>query len=404
MPLTDIAVRKAAPADKQYRLGDSAGTYLEVQPSGAKYWRLRYRFDQKQKTLALGVYPAVGLKDAREARDAARALLGKGVDPGAARAATKSSRGTAAANSFESIAREWHRKFSADLSESHAARNLRRLEAHVFPYFGRIPIADVDAPTILDALQRVEARGNLETAHRLRSIIGQAFRYAIATGRATRDPSADLRGAIPPKPVRHYAAIIDPEQLGLTLRTIHGYTGNPVVEAALKLSPYLFQRPGEQRLAEWSEFDLDGATWEIPPSRMKRTKEGKANGAGHVVPLARQVVDILRDLHRLTGTGRHAFPSVRGDARPISDGTLSAALRLMGFDAQTITPHGWRATARTLSVEALGFPAEVVEMQLAHCVRDSLGRAYNRTQWLEKRRGLMQAWADYLDHLRESAK
>lgn len=190
--------------------------------------------------------------------------------------ATKSSRGNAVSNSFESIAREWHRKFSADLSESHAARNLRRLEAHVFPYFGQIPIMGVDAPTILDALQRVEARGNLETAHRLRSIIGQAFRYAIATGRATHDPSADLRGAIPPKPVRHYAAIIDPEQLGVTLRTIHGYTGNPVVEAALKLSPYLFQRPGEQRLAEWSEFDLDGATWEIPPSRMKRTKQGKA--------------------------------------------------------------------------------------------------------------------------------
>ncbi|VVE00971.1 integrase [Pandoraea iniqua] len=403
MPLTDIAVRKANPTEKPYRLGDAAGMYLEVQPSGAKYWRLRYRFDGKQKTLALGVYPVVSLKDARDARDDARGLLGRGIDPGAARAATKATRGAAASNSFEAIAREWHRKFSADLSASHAARNLRRLESHVFPYFGEQTITAVDAPTILAALQKVEERGNLETAHRLRSIIGQVFRYAIATARATRDPSADLRGAIPPKPVKHYAAIIDPAELGKTLKVIHTYQGSPVVEAALKLAPYLFQRPGEQRLAEWVEFDLDGSTWEIPPSRMKRTKEGKASGAAHIVPLARQVVDVLRDLHTLTGHGNHVFPSVRGDVRPISDGTLATALKLMGFDSQTITPHGWRATARTLAVEALGFPAEVVEMQLAHSVRDSLGRAYNRTQWLDKRRELMQAWADYLDRLRLAA-
>lgn len=403
MALTDAEIRRSAGRDKKYKITDSGGMYLEVHPNGSKYWRLKYRFGGKEKQLALGVYPDVGLKDARERRDAAKKRLGEGVDPGAARQAEKLTRHANAENSFEAVAREWHEKFSSDLSASHAIRQLRRLEVHVFPYLGGRPVSSIETPEVFPVLERIEKTGHIETAHRVKSIIGQVMRYAVATSRAKRDPTPDLRGAIKPAPVRHHAAIVDPEALGPFLRAIHAYPNSPIVAASLKLSPLVFQRPGELRLAQWKEFDLDDAIWEIPSDRMKRKKEGKEYGPSHLVPLSRQAVEILRGLRAMTGHGKHVFPSVRGDMRPMSDGTIGSAFRLMGIDSDTAVPHGWRATARTLATERLGFPAEIVEMQLAHEVRDSLGRAYNRTQWLDKRRELMQTWADYLDELRQKS-
>ena len=400
MALTDVEARKSSPREKQYRLADSGGMYLEVKPSGAKYWRLKYRFAGKEKVLALGVYPTVSLKDARAKRDAAKKLLADGVDPGAAKQAEKRTLRLNAENSFEAIAREWHAKFSPELSESHAKRNLRRLEAHAFPWLGGRPIADIEPPEVLEVLQRIERKGTIETAHRVRVLIGQVMRYAVATGRARRDIAADLRGAIPPAAVKHHAAVTDPKQIGALLRAIDGYEGTAVVSAALRLAPLVFQRPGELRQAEWQEFDLDAALWTVPAARMKRKKAGKEFGPDHLVPLSTQAVDILRELHALTGRGRYVFPSLRGPQRPMSDMALSAAFKRMGFDSETALPHGWRATARTLAVEALHVPAEIVELQLSHEVRDSLGRAYNRTQWLDRRRDLMQRWADYLTELK----
>ncbi|WP_423193002.1 tyrosine-type recombinase/integrase [Cupriavidus sp. H18C2] len=400
MPLTDVEVRKTQPTEKQFRLADGGGMYLEVKPSGAKYWRLKYRFAGKEKVLALGVYPTVSLKDARAKRDAAKKLLADGVDPGAAKQAEKRTLRLNAENSFEAIAREWHAKFSPDLSESHAKRNLRRLEGHVFPWAGGRPIIDIEPPEILDILQRIERKGTIETAHRVRVLIGQVMRYAVATGRARRDVTADLRGALPPPKVKHHAAVTDPKQIGALLRAIEAYEGTAVVTAALRLAPLLFQRPGELRQAEWVEFDLEAALWTVPASRMKRKRAGKEFGPDHLVPLSTQAIAILRDLHALTGRGKYALPSLRGPQRPMSDMALSAAFKRMGFDSDTALPHGWRATARTLAVEVLGVPAEIVELQLSHEVRDSLGRAYNRTQWIDQRRQLMQRWADYLDCLK----
>lgn len=402
MSLTNTAIQSAKATDKPQKLFDGNGLFLLIAPSGGKWWRLKYRFGGKEKLLSLGTYPEVSLKDARERRDAARKLLADGVDPGDARKAEKRTARLNAENSFEAIAREWHTKFSPDLSESHAKRNLRRLEVHVFPWLGGRPIANIEPPEVLDVLHRIEKKGTLETAHRVRVVIGQVMRYAIATGRATRDVSADLRGAIPPAKVRHHAAVTDPKQIGGLLRAIEGYEGTAVVTAALRLAPLLFQRPGELRQAEWAELDLDGAMWTVPSARMKRKKAGKEFGPDHLVPLSKQAVAILQELQVITGQGRFVFPSLRSPQRPMSDMALSAAFKRMGFDSDTALPHGWRATARTLAVEALSVPAEIVELQLSHEVRDSLGRAYNRTQWLDQRRDLMQRWADYLDSLKTS--
>lgn len=402
MPLTYAAIQSAKATAKQQKLFDGNGLYLLIPPSGGKWWRLKYRFGGKEKLLSLGTWPEVPLKEARERREAARKQLADGIDPGAARKAEKRTKRLNAENSFEAIAREWHHKFSPDLSKSHASRNLRRLEIHVFPWLGGRPIADVEPPEVLEVLQRIERKGTIETAHRVRVLIGQVMRYAIATGRASRDVSVDLRGALPPAAVRHHAAITEPKQLSGLLRAIDGYEGTTVVTAALRLAPLLFQRPGELRQAEWEEFDLVGAMWTIPSGRMKRKKAAKEFGPDHLVPLSTQAVAILRELNLLTGRGRFVFPSLRGPSRPMSDMALSAAFKRMGFGSETALPHGWRATARTLAVEVLSVPAEVVEMQLAHGVRDSLGRAYNRTQWLDQRRELMQRWADYLDQLKRA--
>ncbi|TDR04338.1 tyrosine-type recombinase/integrase [Paraburkholderia silvatlantica] len=404
MSLTDLAIRNAESREKPYRLADAAGMYLEITPAGGKYWRLKYRFGGKEKRLALGVYPETGLKQARERRDAARQQLSQGVDPSVARKAEKQARLVSGANTFEAVAREWHLKFSPELSESHAARNLRRLEKHAFPYIGARPIADLIPADLLPVLQRIEKTGHIETAHRVRVLIGQVMRYAVSTQRAQRDIAADLRDALPPAQVKHHAAVTEPVALGALLRAVDGYSGTATVTAALRLAPLVFQRPGELRQAEWTEFDLDAAMWTVPAARMKRRKAAKESGPDHLVPLSRQAVAILRDLYLLTGRGRFCFPSLRGGDRCMSDMAMSGAFKRMGIDSDTALPHGWRATARTLAVEALGTPPEVIELQLSHEVRDPLGRAYNRVKWLDARRDLMQKWADYMDELKRGAK
>lgn len=408
MPLTDTTIRNTKAADKPVKLFDGGGLFLLITPAGQRYWRLKYRIAGKEKLLALGVYSTgkkgVSLAMARKLRDEARAKLEAGIDPGEAKKAAKRTQRLNAENSFEAVAREWHAKYAPSWSEGHAARLLRRLEVDAFPWIGGKPMADLAPPDVLDVLRRVEKRGALETAHRLHANIGQACRYGVATGRAPRDVTADLRGALPPVQVEHMASITDPKQVAELLRAIDGYQGTFPVACALRLSPLLFQRPGELRFAAWEEFDLDGATWEIPSERMKRTKQGKAAGGAHIVPLSSQAVSILRELRALTGTGRLVFPSVRTKDRPMSDNTVNGALRRLGYDGDTMTGHGFRAMARTILDEVLGVPAAIVEAQLAHAVKDPLGRAYNRTAHLPQRRKMMQQWADYLDQLKVGAQ
>jgi integrase len=404
MPLTDTTIRNTKPAEKPIKLFDGGGLFLLVTPAGQRYWRLKYRAAGKEKLLALGVYPDVTLAVARRKRDEAREKMAAGIDPAEAKKAEKRSARLSAENSFEAVAREWHAKYGPTWSASHGARLLRRLEVDAFPWIGGKPIADLAPPDVLDVLRRVEKRGALETAHRLHANIGQVCRYAVATGRAPRDVTADLRGALPPVQQEHMAAITDPKQVAELLRAIDGYQGTFPVLCALRLAPLLFQRPGELRAAEWGEFDLDAGVWEIPSDRMKRTKQGKASGGAHIVPLPSQAIAVLRELHALTGNSRFLFPSVRTKDRPMSDNTVNSALRRLGYDGDTMTGHGFRAMARTILDEGLGVPAAIIEAQLAHAVKDPLGRAYNRTAHLQQRREMMQRWANYLEQLKAGAQ
>ena len=409
MPLTDAAIRSAKAASKPVRLFDSGGLYLEVAPSGGKWWRLKYRIDGREKRLSLGIYPDVplaGRKDketgiwidgAREKRDKARQLLAEGIDPSSHRKAVKKARADRAENSFEAVAREWHRKFSAQWTVSHGEKNLRALERDVFPWLGPRPISDLAAPDLLKVLRRIEGRGAADTAHRVRQISGQVFRYAIATGRCERDPSADLRGALAPVRSTHLAALTEPKAIGGLLRAIDGYSGHLVTKCALRLAPLVFVRPGELRTAEWQDIDLDRAEWTIPADKMKMRQ-------AHLVPLSKQSVEILRELQPLTGQGRYVFPSARSASRPMSNNAVLAALRRMGIAKDEMTGHGFRAMARTVLDEVLNVRPDFIEHQLAHAVQDPLGRAYNRTAHLAERRKMMQLWADYLDRLREGAK
>jgi integrase len=403
--LSDTQIRTTRPGERPVRLYDERGLYIEITPSGGRWWRFKYRFAGKEKLLSMGTYPDTGLKAAREKRDRARALLAEGVDPSATRLAEKASRANVVLNSFEAVAREWHATIHvAQVSAAHAARTLIRLEQDVFPWLGGLSVDDIKPPQLLQTMRRIEARGAIETAHRALQACGQVFRYAIATGRAERDPTPDLRGALKPVLVRHMPAITDPKRVGELLRAIESYKGMPITRAALQLAPLVFVRPGELRKAEWVEFDLDVAQWRIPAERMKRTKQEKLSGAAHVVPLSRQAMAIVRDLHPLTGHGRYLFPSPRTGERPMSDNGVLSALRRMGFPGDEMTGHGFRAMARTLLAERLNVDEAVIEAQLAHAVRDSLGRAYNRTGFLEQRRRMLQTWADYLDKLRDDAE
>ena len=403
--LTDVTIRNAKPGVKAIRMADGGGLYLEVAPTGGKLWRWKFRFGGKEKRLSVGTYPETGLRDARARRDEARKQLAAGIDPSAARKAEKASRVAESAGSFEAVAREWHAAVHVHkVSAGHAARTLIRLAQDVFPWIGATPIADIKAQLLLQTLRRIESRGAIETAHRAKQACGQVFRYAIATGRAEADPSSGLTDALKPVQVEHMPAITDPKRVGELLRAIEGYEGMPVTRAALQLAPLLFVRPGELRKAEWSEFDLDAGEWRIPAERMKRSKQDKANGVPHLVPLPTQATAILSDLHPLTGHGRYVFPSARTGERPMSDNAVLSALRRMGFPKDEMTGHGFRAMARTMLAERLGVDESVIEAQLAHAVSGALGRAYNRTQFAEQRRSMMQAWAGYLDQLRKGGE
>jgi len=393
MTLTDVAIRRAKPTDKTQRLFDGGGMYLELSPAGGKWWRLKYRFGGKEKRLSLGTYPDTGLADAREKRDAARKLLAAGVDPGEQRKATKAAGNERAANSFEVIAREWHAKQSVMWVDLHASRIMLRMENDVFPWLGSRPIADIPAKDFLTTVNRIVNRGATESAHRVLQNCGQVMRYAIATGRADRNPVADLRGALPPVKQTHHASIIEPQAIGGLLRAMDAYNGSLVTKCALRLAPLLFVRPGELRQAEWAEFDLDGGQWNIPAEKMKMRES-------HLVPLAPQAVAILRELHPLTGRGRYVFPSARSPQRPMSNNAVLSALRRMGYATDEMSGHGFRAMARTVLDEVLHFRPDYIEHQLAHAVKDPNGRAYNRTAHLAERRKMMQAWADFLDSLR----
>lgn len=395
-PLSDIKVRTAKPKGNDYKIFDGGGLFLLVTPSGGKLWHFKYRFDKKEKKLTLGAYPEISLADAREQRDKARRQLANSIDPGEARKAQRAAQVASCENSFEVVAREWHKKFSTNWATSHAVTTLSRLQRDVFPWIGSRPINEVKAPDILMALRRVESRGALESARRLRIICGQVFRYAVATGRTERDPTADLRGALPPVKERHLAAVIEPAQAGELLRAIDGYKGSFVTRCALRLAPLLFVRPGELRHAEWTEIDLDESVWNIPASKMKMKEP-------HLVPLSKQAVEILREIQPLTGTSRYVFPSARSNARPMSSNAILCALRRMGYTKDEMTGHGFRAMARTILDEVLQIRPDFIEHQLAHAVRDPNGRAYNRTAHLVERRKMMQKWSNYLDGLKASA-
>ena len=394
--LSDTAIRKVKSAATPMKMRDGGGLYLLVKPDGARWWRWDYRrpVTGKRNTLSLGIYPDVSLADARERHAAARKLLANGIDPGEQRKAEKAATSERVANTFGAIAREWWAKREKEIAAGTAKRELRLMELYLLPYIGESPIADIAAPALLAALRKPESSGKVETAHRARSLAGQVFRYAIATGRAERNPAADLIGALETPKGEHFASVTEPSEIGPLLRALHGYDGTPVVAAALKLAPMVFTRPGELRQARWADIDLDTAEWRYTASK---------TGTPHVVPLATQAVAILRELHLLTGRGEYVFPSARGRDRPMSDAAILAAMRRMGIEADTMTGHGFRAMARTVLDEVLGYRPDYIEHQLAHAVRDPNGRAYNRTAHLPERRKMMQGWADYLDSLRTDA-
>lgn len=391
MSLTDTAIRNAKPQSKPYKMTDGRGMYLLVNKAG-KYFRIDYRFAGKRKTLALGVYPEVKLAEARVKRDEARKMITNGIDPCQARKVQKSILIEQSKNSFEAIAREWHGKYASNWADSHAKKIIRRFELYIFPWLGSRSIAEITPPELLAVLRKIESKGILETAHRAQQNCGQVFRYAIATGRAERDPSADLRGALTPAKHRRLATITDPKKIGELLRAIDGYEGTPVAKSALKLAPLVFVRPGELRHAEWEEVDFEKAEWRIPAEKMKMKDP-------HIVPLSTQAVDILDEIQPITGKGRYVFPSIRTHSRPMSNNTVLAALRRMGYAKDEMSGHGFRAMASTLLHEQ-GWLSDIIERQLAHAERNSIKAAYNYAKHLPERRKMMQDWADYLDDLK----
>ena len=388
--LTATAVTQAKPKPKPYSLSDGGGMYLLVNAT-AKYWRYDYRFAGKRKTLALGVYPATSLKQAREKHQRARENLANGIDPSAHKKATSAATHAALANSFELLAIEWS-KTRIKKSDGTEKRQNALLEKDLLPHLGKRPIADIKAPELLKTLRKIESRGAIETAHRAKRLAGQIFRYAVATGRAERDPSVDLKDALTQPTKSHFKSITEPAEVGPLIAAINNYQATPVVMAALKLTPLLFCRPGELRHLEWTEVNFAEARIEIPASKMKMSEP-------HIIPLASQAIAILEELQPITGRGKYVFPSARGASRPLSENGVRTALRTLGYTNDQISPHGFRAMARTILDEILSFPVDWIEHQLAHSVTDANGRAYNRTKHLPQRKKMMQVWADYLDGL-----
>jgi integrase len=403
--LTDVQCKNAVcPPDKpRARLADSGGLYLEVSPAGSKRWFLKYRNAGKEYRMALGSYPIVGLTAARRARDTAKLQKAGGTDPIQARKLEKLRAVNPAGDTFKIVTLEWLDKQEPLWSEAYAVRAKRQFERDLFPWLGERRMAEIEPVELLATLRKVEERGALETAERDMMMARQVWRYGVATGRVNRDITADLKGALQPYRSKHFAAIIDPGQLGELLRAIKAYKGGPIVRAALQLAPMLFQRPGELRGATWAEIDLEAALWTIPAARMKRSKDGKENGQPHFVPLPNQAIRILETLKPYTKSTGFVFPSERQRTKPISENSVRSALMIMGYDSDKHTWHGFRATARTLLAERLEFDPLVIEAQLAHAVRDANGRAYNRTTYLKQRQDMMQLWADYLDKLATGA-
>jgi integrase len=401
MPLSDTAIRKAKSAEKVQRLFDGGGMYLEISPAGGKWWRLKYRFGGKEKRLSLGTYPDTGLADAREKRDAARKLLAQGIDPGIQRKAEKVAGEERAGNSFEVIAREWLGVKQPEWTSGQYAKERDRLENHAFPRIGGKPIAEIGVADIRPLLAHLVNQGHIEQSHRLRHQLSRVFRFAVATERAERDPAADLRDTLPARNPKNHPTITDPAQVGELMRAIEGFTGTFSVKCALKLAPLWFCRPGEIRMAEWTHFDLDSEhpAYAVPPANRKLKKAAKENPTTppHVVPLSWQALEILRELHKLTGHQRYLFPGARDPRRHMSDGAINAALARIGYKG-IITGHGFRHMARTLLGE-MGWNPEALERQLSH-KEPGVSGVYNKAQHLPERRKVMQAWADYLDSLR----
>lgn len=391
MPLTDSVIRNAKPKEKPYKLTDGRGLYLLVNKSG-RYFRWDYRFGGKRKTLALGVYPDIKLKEVREKHEDLRRLLANNIDPMEYKKQVRAKIHTETINSFEAVAREWFIKNKPVWTEKHAQTIISRLENNIFPWLGDTATSSITAPMLLESLRRIEDRGAVETAHRVKQICGQVFRYAIATGRGERDPSADLKGALPPTKPKHMATITSPGKVGELMRAIDSYRGNLITRCALKFAPLTFVRPGELRHAEWDEINLDEAVWKIPAEKMKMRSV-------HIVPLSKQAISVLDEIKPLTGNGKYVFPSLRSGSRPMSDNTILAALRRMGYAKEEMTGHGFRGMSSTLLHEK-GWATDVIERQLAHAESNSVKAAYNHAQHLPERKKMMQWWADYLDDLK----
>jgi integrase len=398
MALSDTSIRNAKPAEKAYKLYDSGGLFIQITPNGGKWWRLKYRFNDKEKLLSLGTYPEVSLASAREKRDTARTLLANDppVDPSEKRKANKAESKINAANNFELVAREWWQSHMKGKAESHKQKVIRRFELYLFPWIGNKAIATITAPQILEVIKRIEKLNKLETAHRTLQAAGQVFRYAVQNGFTLRDVTADLKGALPPTSVKHMAAFTEPKQIAELLRAIDSFNGTLTVQCALRLSPLVFVRPSELRQAKWHDIDLVAGEWRYLVSK---------TNTDHLVPLSTQAVEILRTIHPLSGHGEFVFQNGHSPQRPMSEAAINAALKRMGYDTQSeITGHGFRAMARTILHERLNIDPHIIEHQLAHKVPDALGAAYNRTKFIEQRKLMMQQWGDYLDELKSGAK
>lgn len=398
MALTDAALRTAKPTDKPYKLSDGKGLFALVHPNGSKYWRLKYRYDGKEKTLALGVYPETGLKEARQRCDDARKLLANDTDPGTVKKVQKAARLADAENSFKAVSIEWLSKQKPAWSEGHYDRVYARLENNAWPKLGKLPISSIKPVTVLEALREIEKRNAHYMAGRVKETVGQVMRYAVATGRAEYDPTPSLKGALTAHVTKHMASVTDPKRVGEILRMFDAFTGSHAVRVALNLAPLVFARPGELRQMRWDELDLDGKLWDIPRGRMKMRES-------HLVPLSTQAVALIEEMRPHSGHLEHVFPGARDPKRAMSNAAINAALRRLGIDTQEeLTGHGFRAMARTILRERLGFDSEWVESQLSHKKQGALGSAYDRTTFIEQRKEMMQAWADYLDKLKAGAE